>query len=294
MSASCHIKLDISCNVSRSSLDSDDNCGINMLTLKPPLTRGAINACKVRQQALKDGCPYRLGYLQSDSREGARSELPRQRVLRFARRCAGQIRDAAPCLHRQRVSDRSFRRVWSFKANLLPSQGELRHGRDCRIGAGEARSTRSPQDRRQRSGIPAGEAGPGRARSRPGTGEAGPPRTRYRASSQNDRAGIKKKGQVNIAATSACLILSSTITAQYEGLRGAALGEALPLKARSGLMLFLHRGMWGWAQALSATATAPREQIYPSSVAWSVRGGHGAVVHALATIAMSILDRRSS
>ncbi len=77
-------------------------------------------------------------------------------------------------------------------------------------------------------------------------------------------------------------------------LRGAALGEVLPLKARSGLMLFLRRGMWGWAQALTATASSPREQIYPPSDAWSAHGEHSAIVHVLATIATSIYERRSS
>jgi transposase len=46
-------------------------------------------------------------------------------------------------------------------------------------------------------------------------------------------------------ATPVCSILSSAIAAQYEVLRMAALGEALPPMARSGLMLFLRRGMWG-------------------------------------------------
>jgi len=99
---------------------------------------------------------------------------------------------------------------------------------------------------------------------------------------------------VNIAQTSACSVLSPTVAAQYEVLRGAALGDALPLQARSGLMLFLRRGMWGWAQALTTTASSPREQIYPSSAAWPAHGGHSAVVHVLAEIAMSIHDRRSA
>lgn len=99
---------------------------------------------------------------------------------------------------------------------------------------------------------------------------------------------------MNIGATSACS--SSSLAAQYEVLRGAALGEALPLNARSGLMLFLRRGMWGWAQALTATANSHRELIYPSSAAWPARSGNSPVVHILATIAMSapsIHDRRS-
>lgn len=99
---------------------------------------------------------------------------------------------------------------------------------------------------------------------------------------------------MNSAATSACSsILPPAIAAQYEVLRGAALGEALPLKARSGLMLFLRRGMWGWAQALTAAASSPREQLYPSSTIWPAHGGHSAVVHVLATIATSIQERRA-
>jgi hypothetical protein len=41
---------------------------------------------------------------------------------------------------------------------------------------------------------------------------------------------------------------------RYETLRSAALGNMLPLEARAGLMLFLRRGMWGWARALAAMA----------------------------------------
>ena len=47
------------------------------------------------------------------------------------------------------------------------------------------------------------------------------------------------------------------IAERYETLRTAALGARLPLEARSGLALFLRRGMWGWAQVappLSHTA----------------------------------------
>ena len=101
---------------------------------------------------------------------------------------------------------------------------------------------------------------------------------------------------MNIAATSACSSTSSSaaIAAQYEVLRGAALGEALPLKARSGLTLFLRRGMWGWAKALTVTVSPPREQICPPSTAWPMHAGHSAVIHVLAAIAMGHHDRRSA
>ena len=41
----------------------------------------------------------------------------------------------------------------------------------------------------------------------------------------------------------------------------AALGEALPPEVRSGLMLFLRRGMWGWARTLWLPGSVRREPI---------------------------------
>lgn len=92
---------------------------------------------------------------------------------------------------------------------------------------------------------------------------------------------------MNIAATSACSILSSVLASEYEVLRAAVLGEALPLMARSGLMLFLRRGMWGWAKVLIAAAGSSQEPTDRFSSASPMQGGHSAVVHVLATIATS-------
>ena len=71
----------------------------------------------------------------------------------------------------------------------------------------------------------------------------------------------------------------------------AALGEALPPTARSGLMLFLRRGMWGWAQTLVA-ASHVAQPVDASSLGPPTRNECKAVVHVLATMAMSIHDRR--
>ena len=49
---------------------------------------------------------------------------------------------------------------------------------------------------------------------------------------------------------------SSTIVAQYETLRAAMLGEALPPDARSGLIVFLRHGMWDWARILRSGPSA--------------------------------------
>jgi hypothetical protein len=72
----------------------------------------------------------------------------------------------------------------------------------------------------------------------------------------------------------------------------AALGEALPPAARSGLMLFLRRGMWGWAQTLVA-ASPVQQPVHASSLTPQARNERTAVVHLLATMAMSTPDRRT-
>ena len=146
------------------SLDVGVMCGVNIFTLIRTL--GAEGAGEARQQARKDRCSPRTGHAQSGAREGARSKVSGKRVLRSARRRAGQIRDAASCLHRQRLGDRGVRRVWLFQADLLPGQGELRCCGDCGIGPKEARSPRPPQGPRRGPCVPAGTAGPRRAGSR--------------------------------------------------------------------------------------------------------------------------------
>ena len=71
----------------------------------------------------------------------------------------------------------------------------------------------------------------------------------------------------------------------------AALGEVLPPTARSGLMLLLRRGMWGWAQTL--VAASPVQPVHASSLTLPARSERTAVVHVLATMAMSTHDRRT-
>jgi hypothetical protein len=53
------------------------------------------------------------------------------------------------------------------------------------------------------------------------------------------------------------------VTERYETLRAAALGERLPLEARSGLVVLLRRGMWAWARTVSAPRTAPQPTQSP-------------------------------
>lgn len=75
------------------------------------------------------------------------------------------------------------------------------------------------------------------------------------------------------------------MTEQYETLRSAALGEVLPLEARSGLALFLRRGMWGWARAAAIPATPPQLMRRPSPGP-AATGEQRAVLHLFAAMAM--------
>ena len=91
-------------------------------------------------------------------------------------------------------------------------------------------------------------------------------------------------------------IPSSTIVAQYEMLRSAMLGEALPPDARSGLVIFLRHGMWEWARTLTL-GTLGREPLHvsPSSSSNPTEPGERrAVIHLLAAMATTINDRRRS
>jgi hypothetical protein len=72
---------------------------------------------------------------------------------------------------------------------------------------------------------------------------------------------------------------------QYETLRAAALGNALPPDARAGLMLFLHTGMWGWARAVAAIRTFERPAGSRRSN-WKAPKEHRTVIHLFAAMAI--------
>jgi hypothetical protein len=73
---------------------------------------------------------------------------------------------------------------------------------------------------------------------------------------------------------------------QYETLRRAVLGDALPPEARAGLALFLRRGMWGWAQA-AAAMSARQPSIGSRPPNWKIPEEYRAVVHIFAALAIN-------
>ncbi len=83
----------------------------------------------------------------------------------------------------------------------------------------------------------------------------------------------------------------ASITARYETLRMAALGEPLPVEARSGLGLFLRRGMWGWARALTVSEGPMRPARFPSSSS-AESYQHRSVIQIFAAMALNTNSRR--
>jgi hypothetical protein len=77
----------------------------------------------------------------------------------------------------------------------------------------------------------------------------------------------------------------SGVVTQYETLRSTALGAALPPEARAGLLLFLRRGMWGWARAMATLSTF--EQLTgPRPSHWKASEESRTVIHIFAAMAI--------
>ena len=79
---------------------------------------------------------------------------------------------------------------------------------------------------------------------------------------------------------------------QYEALRNAALGQALAPEARSGLLLFLRRGMWGWARLMAMPSASPPQQTRSgASLSFPAAEESRAVIHIFAAMAMNAEHR---
>jgi hypothetical protein len=84
--------------------------------------------------------------------------------------------------------------------------------------------------------------------------------------------------------------LPADILPQYEALRTAALGNALPSEARSGLLLFLRRGMWGWARVVATLGASPPQQPRrETSLSFPSGEESRAVIYIFAALAMHAL-----
>ena len=216
------------------------------------MTRFGVPASDDRKRSKADGAPRRR-HIEPVPQEGGGPEVPGRRILRSARPRAGEVRDAAPRVGRQPPGDAGH-------ATSMASPGRriTRPRRDfdeaghCRARAQEA-GPRGPHKLHGdvlafvESADSPGK--PIRARElakliRKELGLEVHPRTIERA------CGAKKSATMTGASAAVDEAAAwARVTEQYETMRTAARGEALPPEARCGLSLFLRRGMWAWARA---------------------------------------------
>lgn len=90
--------------------------------------------------------------------------------------------------------------------------------------------------------------------------------------------------------------MQSRATERYEILRAAALGAALPLEARSGLTILLHRGMWAWVSAILRTpGWSPPAALPPIELPIAEETSERrTIIHLLAAIVMAAPERRTA
>jgi hypothetical protein len=83
------------------------------------------------------------------------------------------------------------------------------------------------------------------------------------------------------------------VTEQYETLRAAAVGDPLPLEARSGLALLLRRGMWAWARAAAGPNMTPKPARSFLASSTATNDNQRAVVRLFAAMAMKSNNPRT-
>lgn len=271
-------------------LDMFCMCGIISETIGKPI-RGDRGVSQERQQAGQDPSPRRRGLAESGPRKGPGSEVPRGRVLRSARHRASQVRDAAPGIGRECVGDQCDRRVRSVEADLLSDKSQLRGSWDLRLGTEEAGSARSTQGAGRGAGIYPRETDGGRANSSAPVGRANPEEIRSRYPPKDNRASSCGKKNRALTPGGVRSEWPATAVSQYEALRNGALGHALAPEARWGLLLFLRRGMWGWAQAIGTTGASSPQPRPEESLGFRRANESRAVIHIFAAMAMNAAPR---
>jgi hypothetical protein len=83
----------------------------------------------------------------------------------------------------------------------------------------------------------------------------------------------------------------ATAVSQYEALRNGALGHVLAPEARWGLLLFLRRGMWGWAQVIVTVGPSSPQPRTEETLGFPRAKESRAVIHIFAAMAMNAEPR---
>jgi hypothetical protein len=266
--------------------------GVIVITIDT-LIQGDCGVRKEQQQRSEASGVARRRHLEPGAGEGQRYKVPRQRVLRPARHRAGQVRDASTRNSRKCVRGQCDGGIRRVQADLLSDQGELRGRGDRRTGAQKAGSARSSQGAGPGVGVHPGAAGRWRTHSSTRAGQQDPEEIRSGCSPEDHRTSnrFKKNGAIAFGGGEG-LDRPAGIVPQYELLRSAALGHALPPETRYGLLLFLCRGMWGWARAMAKPrVNVPQSPGRGAPLNPSAADEYRSVIHIFAAMAMNAEHR---
>jgi len=277
------------------SIDVHVNSGVIILTYRRPLL-GVHRANKESQPSLEeDRCTSRRGDPELHTREGPGFEIQGRRILRPARHRSGEVRNVASRFGGERIRDEHCGRVWCLKADVLSGEGRVRQSRNRGARTQEAWSSRSSQTSSQRAFVSRKASHSGRADPSASAGDGRSEEIRSRDPSKDDRTSArwKKNFAMRPSVSEQIRPESHALKAQYETLRMAALGSPLPFEARSGLALFLRRGMWGWARVIAKPSTsAPQHSACSPPKTSTTRDEHRAVIRVFAAMAMNTNSRR--
>lgn len=263
-----YLKLDITSIFEYFTVDKFEYCGILKET---SIDSGAHNAIVVRTDTEKGIFPQRRRYAQCISRKSQSLRLSGGRVFRSSRHCPSQIRNVTPRECGKHGSDRSGRGIWIFPQYLLSGQFKFRRSRNKRPYSRKTWPSRSSQSQFQNTLL--SQRLYARGKTHPGAqaSDAGATRIWHHYPPEDNRTctGWKKNGVVkpDTTTTSEKKILTDKVclSRRYEKLRKAALGEAVPVEDRSGLVLFLRHGMICWIKGISEAEFSQKQQAIPCS-----------------------------
>lgn len=240
----------------RYSIDSRAYCGILSVTNN---FFGVRDVIPNRRETKKSLFPSRGGHTQCLPRKSQSSWFSGRRFFRSSRYRPSQIRNASTRPGGKCNRDGDGQGVWIFPQCLLSFQFKIRRSWNKRTDSRKTRSSRSSQGRY--GGAEFSQKQHRRGETCPGTqaGNAGATGVWSRYPSEDNRTCTEWKKntavKANTTATSDRVspIDSAFISQQYEKLRNAALGEAIRVEDRSGLVLFLRHGMLHWIRGISKT-----------------------------------------
>ena len=258
------------------SIDNHAHCGILKITNN---IFGGRDVITIRRETKKSFFSSRGGNTQYLPRKSQSPWFSGRRFFRSSRYSPSQIRNASTRPSGKCNCDGDGQGIWIFPQCLLSFQFKIRRSWNKRTDSRKTRSPRSSQGRRRNTEF--SQKQHRRGETCPGTQacNAGATGVWSRYPSEDNRTCTEWKKntavKANATATSDRVfpIDSVFICQRYEKLRRAALGEAIHVEDRSGLVLFLRHGMLHWIRGISKTDFFIKGQSahrrYPADVAVS-------------------------